>query len=160
MWTPSAGESVGSAAPRKGYRHCAKCDKNKALRFFKPRGRVCSSCLRGRVTLAARDVRLMDNYGLTPKDYATLLAAQGGACAICGGKRRKNLDVDHCHKTKAALLVAGWAAVDASRASVRGLLCARCNRQILRNARDDAALLRAAAAYLEAPPARETLGAH
>ena len=52
---------------------------------------------------------------LTEDDYAALLAAQDGRCAICrrppkeGGRR---LSVDHDHATGA----------------VRGLLCFRCNR--------------------------------
>lgn len=140
-----ARKSKASAAPtRRGFRHCRKCDQNRALKFFAPRGRVCKPCQRGRGRLAARSVRLVEQYGITEADYAALLAAQGGACAICGGTRRKNLDVDHDHKLE-------------GRASVRGLLCARCNRQILRHARDDAALLRAAASYIDNPPARSVL---
>lgn len=130
--------------PRKGTRLCTKCKRNRAEKFFKPRGRICAPCQRGRVQLASRDVRLMENYGLTLEDYAALLAAQGGRCAICGGTRKKNLDVDHDHKK-------------VGRESVRGLLCPRCNRQILRHARDNAALLRAAADYLDRCPAQETL---
>jgi len=100
----------------------------------------------------------LETYGITEADYASLFAAQGGACAICGGTRRKNLDVDHSHSQRAALLAAGFSYHEASRRSVRGLLCARCNRQILRHARDDAALLRAAAAYIDNPPAQYVLG--
>lgn len=150
--------SAPTGKPRKGYRTCTKCKKNRAVKFFKARGRICSPCQRGRVSLAARDVRLLENYGLTLDDYAALFAAQGGRCAICRGTRRKNLDVDHSHSLLADLLAAGVEAVDAKRRSIRGLLCARCNRQILRHARDDAALLRAAADYLDAPPAPVVLG--
>lgn len=45
-------------------------------------------------------------------DYDTLLARQGGVCAICGGiDRDRKLAVDHDHQT----------------GLVRGLLCLRCN---------------------------------
>ncbi|WP_260988062.1 endonuclease VII domain-containing protein [Streptomyces sp. CFMR 7] len=82
-------------------------------------------------------------YGLTAEDYAKLLAYQGGRCAICRETRRTNLAVDHCHKTEA----------------VRGLLCARCNGQLLaRGARDRPDVLRRAADYLEDYPAWKVLG--
>lgn len=125
-------------APRRGFRTCAKCNANRAERFFLPKGRTCARCRKGRVALASRDVRLMRSYGLTLEDYATIVAEQGGKCAICGGTRRTNLDVDHDHKT----------------GLIRGAACPRCNRQLLRHARDSAALLRSAADYLDNPPAQ------
>jgi hypothetical protein len=84
----------------------------------------------------------METYGITEDEYKALLAHQGGRCAICGGKRRGNLDVDHCHKT---LLV-------------RGLLCRRCNRRLLPASQDLVERLEAAIAYLQAPPAVDALG--
>lgn len=73
-------------------------------------------------------------YGISKADYDRMLAAQGGVCATCkqpqAGSRR--LAVDHCHMTGA----------------VRGLLCTRCN-YALGQARDNPALLRAMANYLE-----------
>jgi hypothetical protein len=61
------------------------------------------------------------NYGLTPKAYAAMLAAQQHRCAICGEPERvrirgkvRALAVDHNHET----------------GHVRGLLCARCNRAL------------------------------
>ena len=60
-------------------------------------------------------------YGLTLEDYEEILAAQGGACAACGGDEgdvqtanSAFLYVDHCHTT----------------GKVRGLLCDGCNRAI------------------------------
>lgn len=63
-----------------------------------------------------------------------MLAAQGGKCAICGGTNPggHRLAVDHDHTTGA----------------VRGLLCHACNAGIGK-LRDDPALLRVAADYLD-----------
>ncbi|MFD8142586.1 endonuclease domain-containing protein [Streptomyces sp. NPDC059708] len=82
-------------------------------------------------------------YGLATGEYGALFALQNGKCAICGGTRKTNLDVDHCHKT----------------GLIRGLLCARCNRQLIaRGARDNPTILRNAADYLENPPCPRLLG--
>ena len=64
-------------------------------------------------------------YGLTPQEVDAL----GDTCRICEAPGR---DIDHCHAT----------------GKVRGLLCNDCNRA-LGLFRDDAALLRRAADYLE-----------
>jgi hypothetical protein len=83
-----------------------------------------------------RRVTLKRYHGITVEAYATMLAAQGGVCAICKGpptRDRENLDVDHCH----------------SSATLRGLLCSHCNRS-LGLMGDDPERLRAAAAYLDA----------
>ena len=70
-----------------------------------------------------RDRWLWRKYGMTSEDFATLIAKQGGRCAICGqvpevaranprtGRRWANFHVDHDHVTGA----------------IRGLLCIRCN---------------------------------
>jgi Recombination endonuclease VII len=53
--------------------------------------------------------------GVGDDEYARLLKAQGGGCAICGAKpKTRRLHVDHDHKT----------------GKVRGLLCHRCNRAL------------------------------
>jgi hypothetical protein len=52
------------------------------------------------------------HYGISLEYYNSMLAEQGGRCAICGsqaGKRR--LSVDHDHTTN----------------EIRGLLCTDCN---------------------------------
>ncbi len=75
-------------------------------------------------------------YGLTIEDYGSMLAEQGGRCAICrsepDSRRRHDLAVDHCHETQI----------------VRGLLCHRCNVG-LGHFNDQQTLLMAAAEYLE-----------
>ncbi|WJV49930.1 endonuclease VII domain-containing protein [Streptomyces flavofungini] len=129
--------------PKKGYRKCSRCDRNRAERFYTPRGRICLDCRRARQRKSARDARVHRTYGLSVDDYAQIFKFQDGRCAICRETRRTNLAVDHCHKTNA----------------VRGLLCARCNSTLLaRGARDRVDVLRRAADYLEKYPAWEALG--
>ena len=86
---------------------------------------------------------------LTMEQYEQMLKAQGGGCAICGGKVNmktrwkkciKRLAVDHCHKT----------------GKVRGLLCWMCNSSIGRM-KDDPALLRKAADYVEKHQGRASI---
>ena len=62
--------------------------------------------------------RIVGKFGLTPLDYARMLATQGGLCAICRKPEVRMRDglpmrlaVDHDHES----------------GRVRGLLCARCN---------------------------------
>ncbi len=83
----------------------------------------------------------LKKYRLTPQTYDALFKAQGSGCCICGGTEvfkgggvgnRTNLPVDHDHQT-------GW---------VRGILCYPCNTG-LGMFKDNSALLRAAAQYLE-----------
>jgi hypothetical protein len=53
--------------------------------------------------------------GVTPDEYARLLAGQHGHCALCPNTpKTRRLSVDHDHRTGA----------------VRGLLCYRCNRAL------------------------------
>ena len=131
-------------------RPCKKCGRNRAERFFtSPRGHTCKSCRKKRVQLAGRDVRLMENYGITEAEYQLLFERQDGRCAICRGKRSGNLDVDHDH----ALERAGVE----KRKTIRGLLCRRCNRRLLPAATDNTAVLENAISYLRFPPAQGVL---
>ncbi|QUI30668.1 endonuclease VII domain-containing protein [Streptomyces alfalfae] len=130
--------------PRKGYRQCTKCQKNRAEKFFTgPRGKVCQTCRKATRRASSRNARLQATYSLTAEEYQALFEYQGGRCAICRETRQRNLAVDHCHKTEA----------------IRGLLCQRCNGHLLaRGARDRPEVLRRAADYLENYPAWEALG--
>jgi hypothetical protein len=133
-------------------RPCAKCGRNRAEKFYvSPRGRVCSTCRKRRTQHASRDVRLQEAYGITQQDYDAILAIQDGVCAICQGRRRGNLDVDHDH----ALEKLGVPPRDC----VRGLLCRRCNRRLLPAATDKVANLYRAIDYLTFPPAQAVLSA-
>lgn len=73
-------------------------------------------------------------YGMKPGEFAAMLAAQGGVCAICRrppADFRVSFAVDHCHETGA----------------VRGILCFPCNSG-MGALGDDPDRLEVAAAYL------------
>lgn len=73
-------------------------------------------------------------YGITLEDYNTMFVNQKGCCAICSKHRneqKRNLSVDHCHKTN----------------TVRQLLCDLCNRAI-GYMKEDVNLLESAIEYL------------
>lgn len=97
-----------------------------------------------RLRLQRRGYRLLATYGITNDDYNALLAKQGGTCAICNEKRAYFLHVDHDHS------------VADKRASVRGLLCKRCNK-LLAQVGDSRNLLKAAAYYLMRWPSKGVL---
>jgi hypothetical protein len=75
---------------------------------------------------------LKSRYGISREDYAAMLDRQRGVCVICLQVVNEKLCVDHDHKTR----------------KVRDLLCTRCNLG-LGNYRDDAAVMRRGADYLD-----------
>jgi hypothetical protein len=84
---------------------------------------------------------LKKRYNLDLQAYKTLLEAQNGKCAICGGGETgkfSRLSVDHDHAT----------------GKVRGLLCSACNAGLGR-LRDSRKLLESALRYLEAAEATD-----
>lgn len=89
---------------------------------------------------------LWTKYGITPTEYDDMLARQGRGCAICTrvpGTGQPRLAVDHDHVT----------------GIVRGLLCARCNHDLLGIFGDDPQFYMRAEEYLNDPPATQTLTA-
>lgn len=88
--------------------------------------------------------RIEETYGITAEEYYEVYEAQGGYCYICrrANGKSKRLSVDHCHKT----------------GLVRGLLCLRCNKHTLGNARDEIEYFERAIEYLKNPPARQVVG--
>ena len=148
---------------------CEKCKKDrKDKRLELLRNKQCTSCTKPnengkdqcdecgskeyerykkyRVTPEGRQrerrARLKYHYGISPEEYEELSALQDHLCEICRceqGHRRKELYVDHDHKTGA----------------IRGLLCHNCN-SILGLAYELPELLRQAADYLEKYRKKET----
>jgi hypothetical protein len=140
-------------------RTCRTCDETKALEDFNKSPRMafgrsnkCKRC----VAAATRAYynRHPDRYdaqqlraslkrvGATPEHYHAQVEAQGDVCAICGKPERamnnagtavRRLALDHNHTT----------------GQLRGALCSPCNLA-LGAFGDDAALVRAAADYLDA----------
>lgn len=124
-------------------RDCVWCGAS-----YRPKTRrhstYCSSACKAaerKATGKGREQYLLRKYGITHADYESMLAAQGGGCAICGAtppeqaaKYRTFLHVDHCHDT----------------GRVRGLLCGEHNLMLGRF-NDDPILLRRAADYLDPP---------
>lgn len=94
------------------------------------------------VKLRERAGHLKRKYGITIEQYASMLEAQGGGCAICGRLPREDiaLHVDHDHSTGA----------------VRGILCFPCNNA-LADFQEDSALLAGAMTYLDRQDHREEI---
>lgn len=125
---------------------CTTCGEEKPADEFPPRRRKCRPCVAIYMTQWKRDnphkireYSLLKDFGLTHDEYEKLWTQQSGLCAICNqpeqalmwGKEMK-LAVDHCHET----------------GTIRGLLCANCNRGI-GLLKDNPELLRRGADYIE-----------
>jgi hypothetical protein len=85
-----------------------------------------------------KNMDLKKAYGISIDDYRSMLAEQGGVCAICKQPETRvvrrvvsRLHVDHCHTTH----------------KVRGLLCHRCNTALGQFC-DDETVLQSAIDYL------------
>lgn len=98
---------------------CRTCNEVKPLEEFSPRlrtdaevvyrNRSCRSCRSAK----DRNFGLRRRYGISAEEYDARLAAQGGACGLCGCKPtgRRAFSVDHEHATN----------------RVRGIVCQPCN---------------------------------
>jgi hypothetical protein len=114
---------------------CKKCNTSKPeTDFYRANGGTslfpeCKPCNRERAKAWVRNKRASDPgydrrvslkslYGITPEQYESMLARQGGRCAICTAHtprgRGKRFHVDHDHVTGV----------------IRGLLCHACNTGI------------------------------
>jgi hypothetical protein len=130
-----------------GKRVCPKCALRKPIDEFSTKGSTrngddrysyCRPC----AAEYQRVRKLANIFGLTVDEDKTLLAYQDGRCAICDrppGKMRLATDHDHASGL------------------IRGKLCWICNR-LLGFVHDNPERLRAAADYLEDPPAVRALG--
>ena len=126
-----------------GHKWCPDCRQVKPIESFvrnagQPTGRApyCRPChnARGKASKdkvgGSRAYHLKRRYGITAAEADAMLVAQGGLCSIC--RTAPAGHVDHDHETGA----------------VRALLCFNCNGG-LGQFRDDPAVLRAAADYVE-----------
>jgi hypothetical protein len=98
-------------------------------------GRACKEAARrvsGRAALANIQSYYRKRYGLSRAEIEARFGERCNICGDSGGGRFDNLHVDHCHAT----------------GLVRGLLCNNCNNGLGRF-RDDPALLRRAAEYID-----------
>lgn len=115
-----------------GHRWCAGCQSFVPL--FYTSGSRCKAC----ASMAAHERRLEQTYGIDGDEYRRIMAVQGGRCAICQNRPASiRFAVDHDHQT----------------GEVRGILCKRCNHDLLGAAHDDVTMLWRALSYLLAPPA-------
>lgn len=114
-----------------GERWCASCQSFIPLEDC--RGSQCVPC----ASMKSHATMIAKTYGIDAEDYTRLFKLQGGRCAICRAKpKSKRLAVDHSHKTGV----------------VRGLLCSRCNHDLLGAGWDSMGMLLAAWHYLNTPP--------
>lgn len=145
---PVEGPDVGfdrSSEKLSGFRsECKDCRKQYRRRYHKANKdkiRAYYAVYRQEHADEVLASKLAWHYGLTVAQYRRMLKEQGGVCAICRRKdsalnrqgRPRRLSVDHDHNT----------------GEVRRLLCHYCN-SLIGMAKSDPAILRAAAAYLEA----------
>lgn len=83
-----------------------------------------------------RNRYLQKKYGISLKQYNSMLKRQKCRCAICGKHQDdaiRNFSVDHCHRT----------------GIVRGLLCIYCNSRILKYLGDDIPRAKGLIKYLQ-----------
>lgn len=118
-------------------RKCEQCNITRAEDAFSgPRGKLCKKCRKANTKRSAHASHIWKTYELSIEDYEEM--AKNG-CNACGGERNYNLHVDHDHSVVEALGI---------RASVRGVLCKRCN-QALRLVRSSRPVLQGLKDYLE-----------
>lgn len=139
-WNKAHRERARAIAAAGYHRH--KAERKTKLDAWRKANPEKLAAQRARSAPRHRVNHLRRKFKLTPEQYEALLAKQGGVCAVCGrtethkgrGGKVVPLSVDHCH--------AGG--------QIRGLLCDECNAGLARF-RDDPAVLRRAADYLERP---------
>jgi hypothetical protein len=99
---------------------------------FREKEKAYSRAYRLKNADAVKTRERVRRYGLSPEEYAAMVARQGGVCVICLKTPQKTLGVDHDHETK----------------KLRSLLCDNCNLG-LGHYDDDSAAMRRAADYLD-----------
>jgi len=131
-------------------KQCSKCLITKpTTNFYAQKGCLhgksswCKDCSRvydkeknksSEYKLHKKNYELQKLYGITIKDYNSMLEQQNNKCKLCENsfQQNKKIHVDHCHNT----------------GKIRGLLCVSCNRG-LGYLKDDKDLLLKAVKYLK-----------
>lgn len=117
---------------------CAGCQSFRDYADFGSTTKTTHTQCRACRSAKSHAAMVAKTYGLGVGDYDRLLEAQGGRCAICRARpKSKRLAVDHDHKSGA----------------VRGLLCSRCNHDLMGSAWDSMAMAAALWHYMNTPPA-------
>lgn len=121
-----------------GRRWCAGCQSFRRLGLdVAPSQSRCRPC----ASAASHASRTKASFGISIEEYDAILARQGGVCAICRQRPvSKRLAVDHDHAT----------------GEVRGLLCSRCNHDLLGALHDSLEVALRVVAYLLLPPAQQS----
>lgn len=123
-----------------GRRWCAGCQC--FVRLEDVSGSRCKAC----ASITSHLSRVRNEFGIMPSEYHHLLELQGGRCAICRGRpTTARLAIDHDHRCCKKPPFCGKC--------TRGLLCSRCNHELLGAAHDSVQILVNAVAYLKRPPA-------
>lgn len=104
-------------------KRCTACRVPKSVEKFRNGRGECKAC--------ERSAKLLKRYGITVREYNSLVKRQGGVCAICRQPDKRGLCVDHDHIT----------------GDVRGALCHQCN-QAIGKMRDNRRTLHRAIRYL------------
>lgn len=122
-----------------GRRWCSGCQT--FVRLTDCAGSRCKAC----TSITQHLARVNNEFGIDVLTYQHLLEVQGGRCAICRGRpTSKRLAVDHDHTCCKKPPICGKC--------VRGLLCSRCNHELLGAAHDSIQVLMNAVEYLQHPP--------
>lgn len=125
-------KKLEAAAPA-GTSWCAACQSFRDLEDFGKGATRCRAC----VSASTHGAMVEKVYGITAAQYDELLRRQGGKCAICRARpKSKRLAVDHDHRSGA----------------VRGLLCSRCNHDLMGSAWDSSSMALALWWYIAEPP--------
>jgi hypothetical protein len=125
-----------------GHKRCSTCKAWKDVGEFYPNARnadnLATYCKR-----CDRSHRIKRNYGISVDQYEDMLEAQGGGCAVCGGKPKDgpSLHIDHDHSCCSTYK-------RSCGKCVRGLLCEDCNR-VLGMFADNVTRFEAAIDYLK-----------
>lgn len=133
---------------------CPECNRTKGAHlFYKIKARkdglspLCKACTKKTPVYQKNLARIYAfKYGLTLEEYEFLLEAQNFGCYICRkNPRRRRLAVDHDHEHEKLLKFRGDP--EATKHSIRGLLCNTCN-EYLGHIKDNAGAARAMLEYL------------